>query len=182
MTKHKRQSTIDALNKYYERQLPNSSPQAPRRKNEKPEKDVEKDCVKWMRDNGWSVNIFEAKATYSPEAGRYIQQGMKAGTCDCIGNTDLGVAVAIEFKALGKLSTFNREDNFRQRNFIVTKINSNAFACVVDSVDRLSSIYLRWMELKSDAGAARNYLLSMLPQVSEKTRLKGERLFDDDSD
>lgn len=181
MSKKHRQSTLDALNKYYQNQLPKEPTEGPARApNKAPEKEVEKACLTWMRARGWSVEIFESKATYSPRAGRYIQQSMKAGVCDCMGSDDLGLGVAIEFKAPGKLSSFNREGNFNQRNFIVGKINANCFACVVDSVSRLETIYLRWVELRSDMGSARNYLLSMLPAVSEKTKLKDGRLFDED--
>lgn len=182
--KNKRQSTIDALNKFYQRQIDEAEGKkpVPKRKNEKPEKEVERACLAWMREQGWTVNVYEAKAKWNSEAERFTSTGMRFGTCDCMGNTDQGVAVAVEFKAPGCLSSFNREERFLQKKFIVDRINTNAFACVVDSVDRLKTIYLKFMELRSDPGAARNYLLSALPQQTEKTRLKNERLFPDDDE
>jgi hypothetical protein len=65
----------------------------------------------------------------------------------------------------------------------VDKINSNVFACVVDSKERLQIIYEKWRELRqnnTDFSVARQYLLSMLPQQKEKTRLDDEPLFADD--
>lgn len=169
----------DALNKYSAKQLEVIKPEV-RSHNEKPEKEVEKACLKWMRDRGWSVNIFESKAVWNASAGAWTQQGLKAGTCDLMGNTDTGLAVAVEFKAPGALSSFNTEKRYLQKKFIVDKINSNSFAAVIDSVERLEIIFKRWSELLPDRNAARNYLLSMLPQQREKTRLKSEKLFDDE--
>lgn len=183
---HKKRVT-DALNKYYAKQDKEirklNGLDGPRRKNEKPEKEVEKACLQYMREQNWLVEIYEAKSTYDPAKGIYRQQAMKAGTCDCMGTLPDGIGVAIEFKAPGRLSSFNAEKRFKQRKFIVDKINSNSFACVTDSVDRLKIIYEKWRELRennTDFGVARNYLLSMLPQQKEKTGLDSERLFDDD--
>jgi len=113
---------------------------------------------------------------------------MKVGTCDCLGSIggdndpNAGIACAIEFKAAGRLSTFNKEKNFAQRKFLIDKINANNFACVVDSAERLDLIYKRWADIKKNSGInmARAYLISMLPVVSEKTRLKDDKLFDDE--
>lgn len=182
MTKNAKQSTINALNKYCTKYFGEERPKPRDKKNKKPEKIVEKACLEYMRAVGWSVQIFEAKATWSPQQNCYVSQGMKAGTCDCMGSTDEGIAVAVEFKAPGRLSTFNREDNYLQKNFILEKINSNAFACVVDSADHLREIVVKWKLFRKDGlEAARNYLLSALPKSSQKTRLKDEKLFDDDS-
>lgn len=128
----------------------------------KPEKAVEKACMDWMRERGWSVNVFEAKATWNGQA--WVQKGMRAGTSDCLGSTNDGMSVAIEFKAPGKLSTFNSDKRYLQRKFIVDKINTYNFACVIDSVKRLEEIYLKWTEeLKKSKHEAKQYLLSMLP-------------------
>ena len=183
---HKKRVT-DALNKYYERQDREirklNGLDGPRRRNDKPEKEVEKACLAWMRapEQDWLVEIYEAKSTLKD--GVWRQQAMKAGTCDCMGSLPNGIGVAIEFKAPGRLASFNSEKRFLQRKFIVDRINSNNFACVTDSVERLKIIYEKWRELRSenvDFGVARNYLLSMLPQQREKTRLDDDRLFDDE--
>ncbi len=96
-----------------------------------------------------------------------------------MGNTDGGISVAVEFKAPGALSSFNSEKRYLQRKFIVDRINSNCFACVVDSVARLEFIWTRWMMLKENPDEARQFLIASLPQT-EKSRLKDEKLFDDE--
>lgn len=168
MAKNPKQSVIDAINKFSQRKLDEGKPKESRKHYEKPEKEVEKACLEWMRTQGWSVNIFEAKATFDPRRQRYISQSMKAGTCDCMGNTSEGVSVAVEFKAPGAISSFNSPKRIKQKQFIINKILTNCFACVVDSVEKLETIYKQWQFLRADGEAARSYLLKALPKVSEK--------------
>lgn len=155
-------SAKDALNNYYAKLL---KPKRKRQKgNLKPEKKVEADCLLWMRSEGWSVQIIEAKATFNPYAGRWIGQPVSPGTPDCLGNTQDGLSVFVEFKAPGRLRTFNCIRNTRQREFIEEKINSYCFAAVVDSVDLLKIIYEGYKQaviLSKDA--AKQYLLTRLP-------------------
>lgn len=177
MGKTVKQSTLDALNRYSQRQLDEAKPREVKHYG-KPEKEVEKECLELMRSWGWSVQIIESKANWNGQS--WVQQGAKQGTADCLGSTDEGIAAAIEFKAPGRLSTFNSERRYHQRKFIVDKINANNFACVVDSASRLKLIYETWKERrKINPAAAREYLISMLPQMNEKTGLKEEPLFDE---
>lgn len=182
---HKKR-VADALHRYFEKEdrkyggTPASKPR--QKRNEKPEKLVEKACLDWMRKQNWLVEIYEAKSTFSESRQRWVGASMKAGTSDCMGSLPNGIGVAIEFKAPGKLSTFNSEKRTLQRNFIVNRINSNNFACVVDSVDRLQLIYQTWRDLResnSDLNASREYLISMLPK-KKKTGLESDLLFDDE--
>lgn len=138
-----------------------SKVKSPTRKNEKPEKELtEKPCLAWLRQHGFSVNIFEAKATYNPKADLWLQQSMRSGVVDCIGVDPEGLAVFIEFKAPKRLSTLR--DN--QRKFLIEKINSGAFASVVDSVDRLKRVYSQWQWYRSiDINDAKDFLLSEMP-------------------
>lgn len=164
MSKESSSSTRKALERFFEKAARKASPPKPRRKNEKPEKQVEKECLVYMRAMGWQVEIYEAKATYNPQAGRYVSQAMKAGTCDCMGIMPSGTSVAIEFKAPGRLTTFNK--NQRQREFLENRIKLNGFACVVDSAERLRRIYLEWEHLKiSGTVKAQGYLLEQLPPL-----------------
>lgn len=137
----------------------------PKRKktNGKPEWElVQKPCLKYMRELGWDVETYESKATWSGDGWK--NQSMKAGTPDCQGVMPDGTAVAVEFKAPGKLSTFNLDKNYRQKEFIEKRISQNAFACVVDSVDRLHEIYSAWKYQKMlGPELAREYLMRMLP-------------------
>ena len=134
--------------------------QGPHRKNGSPEKDVEKACLVLMRAWGWSVEIYESKATYDPRRGVWRQQAMKAGTLDCMCVTNFGVAVAIEFKAPGKLSTLR----YNQREFLVNRINQYAFAAVVDSPEILEVYRNKWESLRKEGflDASRDYLLSVI--------------------
>ncbi len=153
---HKK-STKEALDRYFTKLA------KPKRnkKNLKPEKEVEHQCVEWMRAVNWDVGIYEAKASYNPYAGRYISRSMQAGTVDCQGVMPNGIFVAVEFKAPGRLKTFNSQRNYRQKEYIVSKILSNAFAVVVDSKDRLEQIYATWKNL--DENKKKDFLMASLP-------------------
>ena len=160
---HKRKSTSDALTNYFKKQI---KPDAKRKRktNGKPEKAVEKACLAWMRSKGWSVQIYEAKATYNPQAGRWVSSAMKAGTADCQGNTPSGTTVVVEFKAPGRLTTFNNDKNHRQKEYIVEKIRSNCFAAVVDSARRLEEIFDGYEQaLLVSKDQAQMFLLAELP-------------------
>lgn len=144
-----------------------------RKKNLKPEKIVETECLKWMREQGWEVQIYESKAIYNPKAGTYTQnQSVKTGNADCQGIMPDGTSVAVEFKALGKLSTFLKDTNLPQRDFILKRIHMNGFACVVDSAEMLKTIYIQWEKLKQKSDeAAKQYLFSMLPQRKKEKQI-----------
>jgi len=130
-----------------------------KKRNKKPEKEVESSCLEWMRAQGWVVQVIESKATLSN--GVWRNQAVKAGNADCQGVMPDGVAIYVEFKAPGKLKTFWNERNQRQQDFITERINMFAFSCVVDSVELLSDIYRAWKALPQEKKRA--YLLSRLP-------------------
>lgn len=135
-----------------------------KKRNASPEKDVEKACLIYMRKLSWDVQIYESKATWDTQSHQWKNQSMKAGNADCQGVMPDGIAVAVEFKAPGKLSTFNLDKNYRQKEFIIKRINQNAFACVVDSADLLHEIYIHWQNMRViGAAEARDYLLRKLP-------------------
>lgn len=139
------------------------------KKNKSPEKDVEADCLEWMRGLSWDVNIYEAKAVYNPD-GTYRSSRMKAGVCDCMGITPDGIPIYVEFKAKDRRSTFNADKNYNQRKFLLKKIQYCAFAVVVDSADRLMEYWDAWREAVANNGKlqARDYLMSVLPKRKEK--------------
>ncbi len=134
--------------------------QPPTRHNGKPEKQVEKDCLVLMRSWGWSARIIESKATYNPTVGRWIGQNVKQGTSDCLGVTNQGIAVAVEFKAPGKLSTLRDG----QKEFLISQIRQYAFAVVVDGAGLLEEYRNRWEFLRKTGNldASRDYLLSVI--------------------
>ena len=135
------------------------------KKNKKPEKEVEKACLEWMRSLSWDVNIYEAKAVYNPD-GTYRSSRMKAGVCDCMGVTPEGIPIYVEFKAKDRRTTFNLDKNIEQRKFLLKKIDYCAFAVVVDSAERLAEYWNGWRDVVMDGGLinGRDYLRSVLPK------------------
>lgn len=163
--------TRKAMANYYKRQEPKNERKG--KHNDKPEKEVERACLSWMREQGWDVQIFESKATYDPRRERYVSQNMKVGTADCLGHMPSGIGVVVEFKAPSKISTFSAPANHRQQEFMKQKIETGCFACVTDSVARLYTIHLKWVGLR-DSGLiaeAKEYLLEMLPKRMKKDDL-----------
>lgn len=155
-----------AIESYSRKELKKFAPKKPRlKKNKHTERDtVQNPCMAWMRSEGWKVDVFSASATYDPKRGIYRQQAMRAGVADCMGNTPDGTSAIIEFKSGGKLKTFLRDGNQRQVEFIIEKIDSNCFACVVDSLEMLKRIWIEYCLAKSQSlETARAYLLSQLP-------------------
>jgi len=165
MSNKNRASTLAALEKFSKKDLKEIDKiNKPKRKNQKPEKLVEQACIKCMREQCRQVEVYESKATYNPRLGIYMQQAMRAGTCDAMGVLPSGIAVGVEFKAKGRISTFNKEKNHRQKEFIITRIGMNGFFCVVDSVERLKEIYKGWSDLTEISQyAAQEFLLKNLP-------------------
>jgi len=133
-----------------------------KRKNLKPEKEVQLACVTWMRSLGWDVQVIESKATYDSRSGRYISQSVKAGYSDCSGNTNTGLSVYVEFKAPGRLSTLR----FNQREFLLKKIESGCFAVCVDGTSHLKTLWKDY-NLSEDKKA---FLIAKLPEVKTKDR------------
>lgn len=152
-----------AVERYLQKQEPKAA--GPSRHYEKPEKEVEKACLKWMRERGWNVAIYESKATFNEKAGRFISQNMKAGTADCMGHLPDGIGVVVEFKAPKRLSSYAAEKNHRQQEFVKQKIDAGCFACVTDSVERLADIFAMWQYKRSERGVSesKRYLHAMLP-------------------
>ena len=159
----RKESTMKALLKHHEKDLKVIDKlQGKGRRNNKPEKLVETVCMLWMRDRGFNVQVIDSTANWNGRA--WVQQGAKQGTTDCVGNTPEGIACFIEFKALGRLATFHGERNQKQQWFVIKKIETNCFSCVVDSVDRLARIYTEWCVARAKSPElARAYLLKELP-------------------
>ena len=170
MNENYKSRVMNAMNRFEQKQLKKTSPKTKR--NQKPEKITEKECLLWMRSKGWDVEIFEAKATYNPRTQRYTSSAMKAGTCDCIGVTNDGIPVFIEFKAKGKLSTFAKSTNYRQCAYLFGKIERGAFACVVDSAQYLEAIYIQWKQRKDvSTEASIDFLMNVLPRTKKQKDL-----------
>ena len=158
-------SVKDALYAYSEKQLKKNKPK--RRKNKKPEREVERQVMAWLNKNGFSCHVVESKAVYSPSAGRYVRGQAVSGFTDIVGCDKNGTAVFIELKAPGRKSTIKEH----QRAFITEKIRHNCFALCTDSVNFLSSSYENWIKISHLNKQV--FLYSLLPK--KKAQSGGRR-------
>lgn len=167
----RKQSVIKAIESYEKRQAKKNPV---KRRNNKPEKEVEKEVCVWLKANKFSYNVVEAKSTYSPKAGRYISQAITPGVCDIIGVDINGSAIFIELKAPGSLKRLR----FSQFLYLKNKIEMNCFAVVIDSVERLERLYHQW--LNAEVGASRKeLLLKHLPVVKQSNDSDERPLFEE---
>lgn len=161
MDDYRRQSIMDAIKGYEDKQRKKNAPPKKTKKNAKPEKEVEKEILLWAKDFKMSLHIIEAKATYNPDLGGYRSRAVAPGFLDAVGNYG-PYACFIELKAKGRRASLR--DN--QRDFIHKKIEEGAFACVTDGVIHLSSLFVTW--LKADTNSRKRLLLNDLPQKKER--------------
>lgn len=158
--------TQKALDRYLRRQQQASVGKRPPSKirsvkNLRPEKDlVQMPCMIWMKQQGFSVEIYESKAVWDSKAQSYVTKGMKSGTPDCMGCTNQGYAVYIEFKAPGRRATLKPH----QRHFLITKAQCGAFACVIDDLEYLKAVWVKWIAKRVDGhfNEAKAFLLDLL--------------------
>ena len=162
-------SVRNALFKYSQKQMAFGK-NTRSKKNQKPEREVEKAVMKWLGKNGFSVSVVESKSTYSTAAGRYTSGNACPGFSDIVGCDTDGYAVFIELKAVGKRSTMSEV----QRVFLSEKIKHNAFAMVCDSVCNLDNCYDKWRCI--GVSDRRKFLFNMLPKARKKAR--GDDLFE----
>jgi hypothetical protein len=160
----------NAMAKFYERQLVKES--GPKRTNEKPERDTEREVVAWLRAQGLFHKIVESKAVLSSQYSGYRRGQADAGFPDLVGLTRKGFFLAVELKARGRRSNLSDQ----QREFLISVIDSKGFACVTDSADHLSALFFAWeaapVETRSEL------LLADLPK-QRVAKDDGRPLFDD---
>lgn len=130
----------------------------------KPEKITEQLCLAYCNQVGIDVSVIDSKATFSQKSNTYKKsKSAPEGFPDLVGNTQSGVAVYIELKAKGKISTLRD----KQYLFLKNKIQQNCFACAVDSDEMLHDIYMNWIKADNKV----DYLLSKLPKVKSISSL-----------
>jgi len=168
MNDYKKRIT-DAINKF-ETKHSLVKENVPRRKNETPEKTVEKDVLVWLRKIGCFVNVYDSALQPDAYSGP-VRVAARSGTPDLLGCTNEGMFVAIELKAPGRRSTLKEH----QREFLIRVIRNNGFACCTDSQSHLKELYNNWARLDIDARI--KLLLIDLP-VSRKSS-QDVPLFDD---
>lgn len=157
-------SARDALEKYSRRHAAGLG--RPTRQNSKPEFEVKKAAMAWLRTNGFSCQVVESKGVYSIEHGRYTSGQTKAGTSDLFGCGPGGIAVYIELKAPGRRSTLKEH----QRQFLIEKIQAGAFAVCADSVECLANAWEEFSHRrKMEPQLAKAFLLRHLPPSKSDT-------------
>lgn len=127
----------------------------------KPEEIVEKEIMGLAPLYGFDLTVVDSANVFSNVTRKYTRRMTSEVCSDIMGNNG-PYACFIELKAKGKLSQFNVKDNFKQKSFIVRKIETGAFACVVDSIERLLVIWSEWKKAKSEQEKIQ-VLISFLP-------------------
>ncbi len=128
-----------------------------------PEKQVEQSVRFWLMKNNFSVEVFDAKATFSKAHNMYKKsQSMKEGVSDLVGVSPQGYFVAVELKAPKK----EKVCRLKQYHYLRAKIASNGFGLVVSDVSFLSETWKSWLNLRLEnkEKEARDFLLSLLPK------------------
>ena len=138
--------------------------------------EVEKPCLKWMRNQGWEVEISKAEATWDINAGRFTRTALQSGMTDSRGWDSSNRPFYVEFKAPGCLKNVwgspNKANENRQGNFIIKQIGRSCFAVVVDDLEMLKKLWRNWTTHmdNGDVEAAQKYLLDALPPKPKRRK------------
>jgi hypothetical protein len=144
-----------------------AKPKLVSKKKQFPERKVQHEIHKWAKVRGWSLDVVDASSAWNSATESYSKTFVQSGFPDSVGCMPTGRAVYIEFKAPGKRNNLKPH----QREFLVNKINLNAFACCSDSVDHLSKLYASWLHLGKEFGPqnSKQLLLDDLPIKKENS-------------
>jgi len=129
--------------------------------NMKPEKEVEKEILSYAPLYGFDLTVVDSANVFSHSTKKFTRRMTSEVCSDLIGNNG-PYACFIELKAKGKLSQFNTPKNIKQKLFIMRKIQSGSFACVVDSMHRLMHIWKLWNDAQTQEEKIKT-LFSLLP-------------------
>lgn len=164
-----KESTKMALENYLKKQIQQTKTIKP--KNKKPEKELEKQMLPFLKSLGIFAWVVDSSAVYSASAGRYLYSQADVGCPDIIGVNHLGLFVAIELKSPGRRSSLKEH----QRDFLTRLIQHNSFACCSDSVSHFSSLYSSWLTTPLENRQA--MLMQDLPK--QRIELGAKPLFED---
>lgn len=148
-------------------------PKKRKTKNSSPESDYLRDYIDpWLKANGFSMDRVEAKATYNPQAKAYLNSPTTPGMSDRVGCDRYGRACFIEAKAPNR-TMYLRPD---QKQFLVEKLNYNAFVCCVNDVCELERIYDQFLTLGLSKG------IGFLRRELDKVKVRSPKIkaIDDD--
>lgn len=150
-----------AILKHAEKDLPKES-RGPRKKRGAPEKEVQREVVKTLRQRGFSIDVVENEAVQRALRGGadYLDKSAptRLGFSDLAGNDAYGRAVFIELKAKGRVKNLT----YNQLSFLLEKIETNCFATVADEAEIVLDLYERW-SATANATKRRRILIQALP-------------------
>ena len=164
MSNQYKRRVSNAIDSFYRREQKKEN--RTKRKNDSPEARAAKEVLSALRTMGFSVQIYESKAVFDDKRGVWACKSMQPGQPDIMGVSSEGVGVFVEMKAPGKLSTFWRETNTAQQDFILDRINMNCFSIVTDSVSHMMKLYSGW----KNAVDKRQFLMDSLPKRPKRLR------------
>jgi hypothetical protein len=165
MDKNRRESIMNAINSFEQKNKPKKVLPKKKKKNTSPESDFVKSFLKFVKtlDGYFEIHTIEAKAVWNVEAGRYVNGQAESSFPDMVGNDKYGNVLYIEAKAPGKRSTLS----LGQYEFLKRKIEMNCFAVCIDSVDLFKELYKKW--LKGSGDSRKQLLINELP-LSKKNK------------
>jgi len=134
----------------------------------KSEKYVEAEVIKYLRHNGFSVHVYESKASFSKSSNSYRKnRSLVEGHSDIAGCDKDGLAVYIELK------TPKTDNSMRmsQYMFLREKIKFGAFVCVISGIDKLEALYSEFKKTRS-----KDLLINALPENVELPGRSGKIL------
>ena len=164
----RKDSTNAAMLKYHQRQLNQGTTRERKGTNKKPEKNTEKNVLDWARNHNIHLHVVES-SSYDPRLRRKGMSRAVSGFPDLVGNTQEGHSVWIELKAKDRRSALSD----KQREFLLTKVQQNCFAVVVDSVERLSQYWKGFWSLQLESDR-QTYLLDCLPKKRPERVVENE--------
>lgn len=134
----------NSITNYYKRIDKELKPQS-KQKNQQPEAELRKLVLKELRLAGFLALYVESKAVFSQQLGQYLHSQVQPGTSDLICLDSYGNFLAVELKAPGRVGTLKDH----QREFLLSVIDRNGFACCVDSFESLINLYNKWIKEKN---------------------------------
>lgn len=135
-------------------------------KNRQEEKQViEPLTLNWLRANEFDITVVDTKATWNPQAKRYLKRMASESLPDLIGNRG-SLSVWIELKSTGMRSVINSAKKLHQRSFLVRKIRQGCFACVTDGVPHLRALWFKYENAKTSTEKMQ-VLLEDLPELRD---------------
>jgi hypothetical protein len=137
-------------------------------KNKKPEKLAQAQILNWCLQNGWIVNSYDSKGSFSPTAGRYTKNpGLPVGQTDVMGCDQHGNICLLEIKTDKTENVVRWAQYLFMRRFIHV-----AFVAVVSNPEDLAEAHKEWLYSGSQEG-----MIARLPtKALMETKVGGKKV------